>query len=169
MRNVYLDKPTKVCYNDHTTHIIDLSSSNLDSRPTNKSPNFPVREINHQNNPVNPGNFPYGKSKEKRPNPMKLHQFLTNRRIELGYSQPELSKIANMPQTTLSAIETGKAHPTLKSIAKLSYYLYIPPEDILRHPDIFKEPPISDTPPQPRTSRWLHKKPYTESPGPGIL
>ncbi|MBX6968825.1 XRE family transcriptional regulator [Providencia rettgeri] len=53
---------------------------------------------------------------------------LTRRRAELGYTQDELAKLAEIAPAQLSRYEAGVNKPRAKMIAKLAYALAVPYE-----------------------------------------
>ena len=51
-----------------------------------------------------------------------------------GLTQEQLAKIAGLPRTTLSHIESGEGNPSLKTLSKLALALGVPYEELLMTP-----------------------------------
>lgn len=62
----------------------------------------------------------------------KTVQILMQKRISLGVSKLEISKITGISRTAITLIENGKNSPTLRSLFMLSSALNVDLEDILK-------------------------------------
>jgi transcriptional regulator with XRE-family HTH domain len=56
---------------------------------------------------------------------------LRARRQELGLTQTQLAKLIGAQQPYVADLENGERHPTIKTIAKLSEALKVPPDFFL--------------------------------------
>lgn len=45
---------------------------------------------------------------------------MTELRNSLGYTQSQFAKVVNIPQSTVSRLETGKMNPTVEYVAKIA-------------------------------------------------
>lgn len=63
-----------------------------------------------------------------------LAENVLNIRKKRGVSQQQLAKIAGLPRTTLTNIESGSGNPSLKNLTKLSGALQVSIEELLNKP-----------------------------------
>lgn len=63
-----------------------------------------------------------------------LAQNISNLRKKKNFSQLRLAKIADIPRSTLTNIESGTANPSLSNLVKISYALGVGVEELLSRP-----------------------------------
>lgn len=75
---------------------------------------------------------------------MGIAENVRNRRKALRLSQPALSKKSGVPQTTISAIETGNRMPTAETIMMLARGLSCSSDELLKDAVAEKKPAASN-------------------------
>lgn len=66
--------------------------------------------------------------------PMYLAQNVLSLRQKRGYSQGQLAKMAGIPRSTITYIESGEGNPSLQNLAKVAATLQITIEELLHRP-----------------------------------
>lgn len=66
--------------------------------------------------------------------PIYLAQNVLSLRQKRGYSQGQLAKIAGLPRSTVTYIESGVGNPSLQNLAKIAGALQITIEELLHRP-----------------------------------
>ena len=73
---------------------------------------------------------------------MTLGEAIVERRSQLGWSQNELARQANMNQPTLNRIETNKRRPRVTTLAIIAKALGVGVDSLLAQEDAAPTPPI---------------------------